>query len=207
MGTGVPFPVPWRDLLLNVLASIVLIWKMVLSPEVKGLVKYRNAHGLPGRLPMESAPTRAIHVICPGVRETEFPLVIPDNLGLYGPIVLDKAPVEDSDPDLNRWLNRGKTVLMCMGTHFFYSESQVKAVINGFLSAVPDSSNVQFLWKVSDKSRFEDLLEEALKDPRDRDRFKIFEWLEADPTSIMKHPNVVAWIHHGGANSYLEGAL
>jgi hypothetical protein len=112
-----------------------------LSPEVKGLIKYRNAHGLPGRLPMESAPTRAIHIICPGVRETEFPLVIPRSVRTHR---LGQSPIKDSDPDLNRWLNRGKTVLMRMGTHFFYSESQVKAVIDGFLSAVPDSSNVQF---------------------------------------------------------------
>jgi hypothetical protein len=71
----------------------------------------------------------------------------------------------------------------------------------------PTARTFSSLWEVSDKSRFGDLLEEALKDPRDGDRFKISEWLEADPTSIMKHPNVVAWIHHGGANSYLEGTL
>ena len=189
------------------MASIALIWKMATSPEINGLIKYRNARGLLGRLPMESAPTRASHVICPGVRETEFPLVVPDNLGLYGPIVLDTTPIEDSGPDLNRWLDRGETVLMCMGTHFYYSESQVKAVINGFLGSVPHNSNIQFLWKLSDKSRFEDLLEEALKDPRDGDRFRIVDWLVADPASIMKHPNVVAWIHHGGANSYFEGTL
>ena len=156
---------------------------------------------------MASAPTRAAHVICPGVRETEFPLVMPSNLGLYGPIVLDTTRIEDVDPDLDRWLDRGKTVLMCMGTHFYYSESQVKAVIDGFLSAVPHGSNIQFLWKLSDQSDFEDLIKEALRDPRDGDRFKIVDWLEADPVSIMKHPNVVGWVHHGGANSYFEGTL
>jgi hypothetical protein len=156
---------------------------------------------------METSITRAVHVICPSVRETDFPLAVPEWLGLYGPIVLDTTPIEGSDPELNRWLDRGETVLMCMGTHFHYSESQVKAVIDGFLGAITHDSNTQFLWKLSDKSKFDDLIEEALKNPRDKDRFKIVEWLEADPASIMKHPNVIAWIHHGGANSYFEGAL
>jgi len=189
------------------MAAIALIWMTETSPEVTELNKYRNAHGLSGRLPMESAATRAVHVICPGVRETDFPLVIPDYLGLYGPIVLDTTPVDISDPELNIWLNRGETVLMCMGSHFCYTESQVKAVINGFLSAVPHNSNIQFLWKLPKKSDFKDLLEEALEEPRDKDRFRVVEWLQADPASIMKHPNVVVWIHHGGANSYFEGTL
>ena len=170
--------------------------------------KYRNAHGLPGGAPiMTTARARAAHVICPGVLDIDFPLVVPDSLGLYGPIVLDTAPIETADPELNQWLDRGETVMMCMGTHFHHSESQVKAVISGFLSGINHDSDTQLLWKLSDKSKFESLIEESLKDPRDRERFKIVDLFEADPASIMKHPNVIAYIHHGGANSYYESAL
>jgi hypothetical protein len=207
MGTGISYPISWRDKPLNIIAGILLIWGVIRSPEVKRLVKYRKKQGLPGRLPMESAQTNAIHIICPSVRETDFPLVVPERVGLYGSIVLDTTPIEVCDPELDRWLNRGKTVLMCMGTHFHYSESQAKAVVLGFLSAVTHDSDIQFLWKLPNRSEFEDLFGEALKDPKDKDRFRIVEWLEADPASIMKHPNVVAWIHHGGANSYFEGTL
>ena len=192
---------------MNITAALTFIWKMVRSPEVAALNKCRNSHGLPGRLSRQSAITRAVHVICPSVRETEFPMVIPDYLGLYGPIVLDTTPIGISDSDLNTWLNRGETVLMSMGTHFHYSESQVKAILDGFLSAVTHDSNTQLLWKLSDKPRFENLIREALRDPRDEERFKIVDWLDADPASVMKHPNVVAWVHHGGANSYFEGTL
>ena len=48
------------------------------------------------------------HTICPGVRELDFPLVVPDTLGLYGPIVLDTNPVEVADPESNQWLGRGR---------------------------------------------------------------------------------------------------
>ena len=57
---------------------------------------------------------------------------------------------------------------MCMGTHFHYSESQVKAVMLGFLSAVAHGSDAQLLWKLPNRSGLEDFLEEVLKDPRDR---------------------------------------
>jgi hypothetical protein len=151
--------------------------------------------------------TRADHVICPGVRETDFPLDVPDWAGAYGPIALDATPIEASDPELNRWLDKGETVLMCMGTHFHYSEPQVRAVINGFLGAANHDSTAQFLWKLPEKSKFEALIRESLGSPADGERFKIVDWFEADLASIMKHPNVTAWIHHGGANSYFEGAL
>jgi len=46
-----------------------------------------------------------------------------------------------------------------------------------------------------------------LEGPKDKERFKIVDWLEADPVSIMKHPNVIAYIHHGGASSFCEASL
>ena len=207
LGTGISFPVSWSDLPKNIMASIGLIWNMATSPKISEFNRYRNAHGLPGRLPLESAPTRAVHVITPGVRETEYPMFVPDYLGLHGPIILDTTPIETADPELNQWLGRGETVIMCMGTHFHYTESQVKAIISGFLSGTNHDSNTQFLWKLFNKSKFESLIEEALKNPRDKERFKIVDWFEADPASIMKHPNVIAYIHHGGANSFYEAAL
>lgn len=183
------------------------MWKVVTSPQIAKLNEYRHAHGLQGRLPIPSAQTRAVHVICPGIPEIDFPLVVPDYLGSYGPIVLDTAPVQSSDPELYQWLGRSETVIMSMGTHFHYTESQVEAVITGFLNAVDHDSDTQILWKLSGKSKFESLIQDALKDPRDKKRFRIVGWLEADPGSIMKHPNVVACIHHGGANTFFEAAL
>ena len=178
------------------MAGFNLVWKMATSPVVSEFNKYRKAHGLPGRLPIaRTVRTHAAHVICPGVREIDLPLVVPDSLGLYGPIVLDTAPIGTAYPELNQWLDRGVTAVMCMGTHFHYTESQVKAIISGFLSGINHDSDTRLLWKLFDKSRFESLIEEALKDPRDKERFKIVDWFEADPASIMKHPNVIAHIH------------
>ena len=127
-------------------------------------------------------------------------------MGLYGPLVLDTTPVEVADPELARWLDRGETVMMCMGTHYHYTESQVRAIVDGFLGAVGHDSRIQFFWKLSGKDRFEGVIDGLLANPKDRERFRIVDWIDADPAAVMDHPNVVASIHHGGANSYYEAA-
>ena len=208
LASGISFPVSWRNMIPNVVAAAVLTWKTATSSEIARLEKHRGSRGLLKGLPLWWEYSKAVHIICPGVREVDLPLFkIRDNLGLYGPVVLDTTPVEVSGPELNQWLSRGETVLMCMGTHFHYSKSQVKAILKGFLGAVTPGSNTQLLWKLGGKSKFEDVIEEALKDPGNRERVRIVDWLEADPISVLKHPNVVVWAHHGGANSYFEGAL
>ena len=93
-------------------------------------------------------------------------------------------------------------MVMCIGAHFHYTESQVSPIINGCLNTVNYDSNTQLLWKLSDRTKFKNLIKEALGDPGNKDRPKIVDWLEVNPASIMKHPYVVACVHHGGANSY-----
>ena len=155
---------------------------------------------------MNTAKSHTLHIISPGIRELDYPLFIPENMGMYGPVVLDATPVEVADPELAQWLDRGKTVMMCMGTHYHYSESQVRAVINGFLGAVDHDSGLPFFWKLSGRDRFESVLEELLANPKDQERFRIVDWIHADPAAVMNHPNVIVSIHHGGANSYYEAA-
>lgn len=155
---------------------------------------------------MYTSLSSALHMISPGIRELDYPLFIPATVGLYGPVILDTTPVEAADPELARWLDQGKTVMMCMGTHYRYTESQVRAIIGGFLGAVGHDSGVQLFWKLSGKDGFKNLLDELLIDPKDRERFKIVDWIQADPSAVMSHRNVVVSIHHGGANSYYEAA-
>ena len=93
---------------------------------------------------------------------------------------------------------------MSMGTHFNYSEAQVRSTLRGFIMGT--SSTDQVYWKLHDKVKFQHVLDEELENERARERFKIVDWMDADPGEIMKHENVVAYVHHGGANSYYEAA-
>ena len=146
-----------------------------------------------------------MEVISPDIIDLDFPFTKPSNLRLYGPIVLDGAPLQDLDPQLSKWLDAAPAVLMSMGTHFTYTETQVRAVLRGFLTALDPKTRV--LWKLPRLSSFKDIIDELLPGTEDKERFMIVDWIPVDPFSVMTHKNVVTLIHHGGANSYFEAAL
>ena len=77
----------------------------------------------------------------PVFHKIDFPLVVPDYPGSYGPIVLDATSVQSSDPELYQWLGRGEHWIVCMGTRVHYPESQVEAVIDGFLNVADYDSS------------------------------------------------------------------
>ena len=93
---------------------------------------------------------------------------------------------------------------MSMGTHFHYSEAQVRNTLRGFITGT--SSTDQVFWRLHDKASFEHILEEELENEGVKERFRIVGWVDADLGEVMKHKNVVAFVHHGGANSYYEAA-
>jgi UDP:flavonoid glycosyltransferase YjiC (YdhE family) len=63
------------------------------------------------------------------------------------------------------------------------------------------------LWKLNRKAKFQHILDEELANEQVKGRFRIVDWIDADPGEVMKHTNVGAYVHHGGANSYYEAAL
>jgi len=94
--------------------------------------------------------------------------------------------------------------MMSMGTHFCYSKAQVRNAIRGFIAGT--SSTDQVLWKLHEKAKFQHILDEELGNERVKERFRIVDWIDVDPGEVMRHKNVVAYVHHGGANSYYEAA-
>ncbi|KAF9644591.1 hypothetical protein BDM02DRAFT_3121633, partial [Thelephora ganbajun] len=165
------------------------------NPDFKELNSYRHSHGLPGRLPLGGPSVkRSVHTFCFGLSELEFPITLPPNVGLYGPVTLDSTPFSE-EGELSKWLDGGKTITMSMGTHFHYSEAQVRNTIRGFIAGT--STTDQIFWKLYNKAKFQHILDEELENERVKERFRIV---------AMRHKNVVAYVHHGGANSYYEAA-
>ena len=204
-GSGIPFPIPWSYIPKNVILNLILISRVRSDPGFNELMNYRHAHGLPGDLPI-GVPSvkRSTHTFCFGLPELELPITLPPNVGLYGPVALDSSPLSKED-ELSKWLDGGKTIMMCMGTHFRYSENQVRNIVRGFLAGT--SSTDQVLWKLRDLAKFQHILDEELANEQVKGRFMFVDWLDADPAEVLKHVNVVANVHHGGANSYYEAAL
>lgn len=204
-GSGLPFPIPRRKIWKNIKMKLRMLYSYVTAREISTLVKYRNSHGIFGRLPHETPLRKATEVISPGIIDLDFPFTKPSNLRLYGPIVLDSVPIRDLDPQLSSWLDAGPAVLMSMGTHFTYTQAQVRAILRGFLTALNPKTRV--LWKLPRQSSFKDIIDELLPEAEDKEQFMIVDWIPVDPYSIMTHRNVVTLVHHGGANSYFEAAL
>jgi len=63
------------------------------------------------------------------------------------------------------------------------------------------------LWKLSQHSSFKDIIGRLLPGIEDKERFVVMDWIPVDLFFIMTHTNVVALVHHGGANSYFKAAL
>ncbi|KAL1675311.1 glycosyltransferase family 1 protein [Schizophyllum commune] len=207
-GTGLPYPLTFANRLLNVLHGAVMAYRVMRSTEVREIIAARAGRGIPGAPPalegMRVAPGRAY--ITPGVREVDLPFERPENLHLCGSITNDFRPLRESDPELAAWLDRAPTVLMIMGTHFEYDAPLVRRVLGGLLGGVgPDT---QILWKVvsGEDSESGAVLDELLVSARDRDRVRVVTWFDAEPAAILEHENIVAYVHHGGANSYFECA-
>ena len=204
-GSGLPFPIPRRKIWKNIKMRLRMLYSYLTAREISTLVKHRNSHGIFGRLPHETPLRKATEVISPGIVDLDFPFEKPSNLRLYGPIVLDNVSVRDLDPQLSDWLDAGSTLLMTMGTHFTYTKAQVRAVLRGFLTALDPETRV--LWKLPQHFSFRDVIDGLLPRIEDKERFKILDWIPVDPFPIMSHRNVVALVHHGGANTYYEAAL
>lgn len=204
LGSGIPFPIPWSYVLKNMMINLTFVWRFVNNSAVKELTNYRNEHGLPGRPPLiGQSVARSLHTLSFGVPELDFPITLPPNVGLYGPVALDSTPLSKGD-ELSAWLDNGRTIVMCMGTHFHYSEAQIRNTIRAFLAGT--ASTDQILWKIRNKAKHQHVIDEELEKENSKERFKLVDWIDADPGEVMKHENVVAYIHHGGANSYYEAA-
>ena len=184
--------------------NLAFTFRLRTNPDFKELMNYRHSHGLPGELPSGGhAVKRSVHTFCFGIPELDFPIVLPQNVGLYGPATLDSNPVSKED-ELMTWLDGGKTIMMVMGSHFRYSDAQVRETIRAFVAGT--SPTDQVFWKLPDKAKFQHILDGELENERVKERFRIVDWVDADPGEIMRHENVVAYVHHGGANSYYEAA-
>lgn len=152
---------------------------------------------------VELSVARSIHTLSFGLPELDFPIILPPNVSLYGPVTLDSVPLSGED-ELSKWLDKGKTIMMCMGTHFVYTEAQIRNIVKAFLAST--SFTDQILWKIRNKAKYQHILDEELESENEKDRFKIVEWIDPDPGEVLRHENVVAYVHHGGANSYYEAA-
>ena len=182
---------------------------MMTSANLKQIQALRSSLGIKSTVgdPLQ----HGVICICPALAETDFPFaVIPEEIRLCGPIVVPFDPLEESDPALMKWLDNGPTVMINLGSHVA-SDEKIAREIAGAIRILLDHHDkrgprkMQVLWKAKASGDVEKVIEEIIGKEIKEGRVKVLAWLDAEPISVLQHPNVVCTVHHGGANSFYEG--
>lgn len=151
--------------------------------------------------------------------ELDFPLKSHTRIVPCGPIINEAPPISDSDPKLAAWLAKGATIYVNLGSLFALSENRavelatgLNIVLDELDSRHPDGPRTQILWKLKKHGDYgtsgpDARVYAAFCGKMDKNRVRIFNWLESPPISILRSGNVVCAIHHGGASSYNEAIL
>lgn len=127
--------------------------------------------------------------------------------------------MDEVDPELAAWLRGGKTVYVNLGTHVLMTEDSAVEMATAVRILLDHARSVRWrdkrmdglrvLWKlnlekgeIGEGSRIKGILGRDLESGAVR----IVRWIEAEPIAVLAERNVVAAVHHGGANSFLEAA-
>ena len=177
--------------------------------KMKQMESLRKSLGL--RSLFDFKPELGVTYISPALTEIDFPFVkIPEAILLCGPIVMPFDPLEKSDPALMKWLDNGPTVMINLGSHMVSDEKLAREMSCAFRMLLDyhdkrGSSKIQVLWKAKTEGDIHKVIDEIIGKEMKEGRIKVVAWLDAEPVSILQHPNVVCTVHHGGANSFYEG--
>jgi hypothetical protein len=167
-------------------------------------------------------PTKHVRVMVSNRPEIELPLDMNPQLHSLrltscGPILLNSPPVGEQDPETLAWLSRGPTVLVCLGSLFYYPQSAVKEMalalhmmISHADAASGAEQRLQVLWKLPtlkgqlNSSALYSVAYDILQHEIEGDRVRLVDWLKADPQSILQSGHVVLSVNHGGSSSFHE---
>ncbi|SPO06230.1 uncharacterized protein DNG_08919 [Cephalotrichum gorgonifer] len=201
--TGYPYPLPWTYIPANIASWARLIYNIVTMDTAEAR-QFLKSKGIKDPLNFDEHHRVDSPWITQAMREAALPIeYLPPNVSAVGPIVFSAAPAEQQDAELAQWISTAPTVLINLGSMFMYTEERARAMAGG-IKLVLDKTDVQVLWKIKKAGVYGDEFREELEGYVDEDRLRIESWLTVDPAALVYEENVVASVHHGGANCYHE---
>lgn len=230
VGSGIPMPVPWYYIPLNIYLFFRLIITMAadnhkptMATKVRRLTNIPDLEIVENLSMLHTGLDGIDRVLISGRPEVDFPcldLVSPPKEYLEkrfgcGPIL---RPLESINGDLEAWLSRGPLIYINLGTHCLTSEAEAVDMARSLKNIIDRASSsqqlpeLQVLWKLKkDLGRSGDFdigpgsaVHIVLSNEIDKDRVRIVNWLASEPSSVLEAGNVVCAVSHGGANSYNE---
>ncbi|KUJ12323.1 UDP-Glycosyltransferase/glycogen phosphorylase [Mollisia scopiformis] len=215
------YPVPWYLIPANIYLKFLLLWILITSPKVKGLINWRQSRGLPKLPPVFNIWEKENKYLVVSVPETEYPCYVPPNVIPCGPILLPVRPVSEHDPKLQAWLEGAPTIMINLGSHIRMDDQMAQQFASGLKIVLHQMPGIQILWKLKTSGglavssdakttsgfsgtgiKKESL--EAIEPWILSGSVKVLEWLSVDPMAVLQSGNIVCSVHHGGSNSFHE---
>jgi polyene glycosyltransferase len=133
--------------------------------------------------------------LCYSVAELDYPLEVPGHVQLVGPMIppLPQAP----DRELTEWLDaRPSVIYVGLGTNTRLARAEVSSLVE--VARRLDGAH-HLLWKLPQQ-------QQHLLPPRESlpGNLRIESWVPSQ-LDVLAHPNVTAFVNHGGGNGFHEG--
>ncbi|KAJ2989437.1 hypothetical protein NUW58_g3464 [Xylaria curta] len=211
MGSGIPFPVPWSNLLENIYINIQYYYGMFVRSRYSDVQKYLASKGLNDAVFWYNFHNEDVPVFTQALPGASIPVdVVPQSVTLTGPIILSLASAEEKKSELFEWLARAPTVLIALGSLFVWSEAHATAMAQAIADTLLARSDLQVLWKFvklpydMKGTTYGDDFMAPLLPFLENGRLKMVPWLDIQPVSLLETGHIVASVHHGGAGCYHE---
>jgi hypothetical protein len=133
----------------------------------------------------------------------DYPLYVPDNVISCGPILPSHSSPVESDPALDSWLKE-QTILICLGSHVQSPEKDAIEMTMAIQGVLREAPNIQVLWKLKYDWESSPVVKNILGPLVNSDKVRVVPWIQPEIISILEGGNIVAYVHHGGANSFFE---
>ncbi|EEU37048.1 uncharacterized protein NECHADRAFT_52204 [Fusarium vanettenii 77-13-4] len=213
--TGYSYPVPWHLIPLNVYFLFYMAYLWITSrhrKETTTHLKDKLGIDLKTAIDLQRSTPESPKIAVGFLPELDFEGILPNNILPCGPILRSALPIEESDPELGKWLAKGPTVYINLGSMCQIDEQQmiemasaIKATIDRFQTSC--KRPLQVLWKLkthkginTQNAKIVDILGKDIV----ADQVRIVDWVVSEPIAILRTGHVICSVHHGGANSFNE---
>ncbi|OTB02617.1 glycosyltransferase family 1 protein [Hypoxylon sp. CI-4A] len=199
MASGIPFPVPWSKLPLNIYLNLRYFYNMLFMPGLQETLRALKSKGLNHQISLFDLHRSNTPWFTTSLPGASTPLdYYPPNVTEVGPMMLSLSTVEEENPALAEWLARRPTVLVNLGSVFSWGESQATVMARAladFRKAPLDAEGATY-----GDEEFAAPIQKYI----DEGRIKMEAWLAVEPTSLLETGHFIASVHHGGSGSYNE---
>lgn len=170
---------------------------------MRDLLSIRKKAGIRTDFPHISPYCKDHLHLSPSFPEMDFPLYVPDNVISCGPILRSSSELASSDPKLNAWLKQ-PTILICLGSHVQAPEDDALQMTKAIRTVLQGSPDVMVLWKLKYDWESSSTVKSLLGPLVYSDKVKVVPWIQPEIISLLESGHIVAYVHHGGANSFFE---